>query len=83
MKQKDIALIFLIGGVSAAISFAASHFLFAAPGNRQQQAAVVQPITTDFITPDATFFNSNSIDPAQLIEVGGTNNPNPFSGAEQ
>lgn len=83
MKQKDIALIILIGGVSAAISFAASHFLFAKPGDRQQQAAVVQPITTDFITPDKTFFNGNSIDPAQLIEVGGTNNPNPFSGSGQ
>lgn len=81
MKQKDIALIIVIAAVSGAISFAASHFLFATPQNRHQNVAVVDPITTEFTEPDPKFFNSNSIDPAQLIEVGSSNNSNPFSGS--
>lgn len=81
MKQKDLALIIVIGAISAAISFAASHFLFASPGDRQQKVAMVDPITTQFINPDAKFFNSQSIDPAKLIEVGSGNNSNPFNGS--
>lgn len=81
MKQKDIALLILIAGISGVVSFVASNFLFATPQNRQQQVAVVDPITTEFATPSKTFFNSNSIDPARLIEVGGNNNSNPFSGS--
>lgn len=83
MKQKDIALIVFIAGVSGIISYAASHFLFATPANRQQQVAVVDPINTSFSTPDPKFFNSQSIDPAELIEVGSSNNTNPFSGSGQ
>jgi len=82
MKQKDIALIVIIGAISAAISFAASQFLFATPRDRQQQVASVDAITTEFPVPDAKFFNSQSIDPAKLIEVqNSNNNSNPFNGS--
>lgn len=81
MKQKDIALIIVIAAISAAVSFAASQFLFATPRDRQQQVAVVDAITTEFSVPDSKFFNSQSIDPAKLIEVQNTNNSNPFNGS--
>lgn len=80
MKQKDVALIIFIAAISGIIAYTASHFLFATPANRQKQVAVVSPISTDFATPDSQFFNSQSIDPSRLIEVGGNNNPNPFNG---
>lgn len=80
MKQKDIALIIVIGAISAGISFAASQFIFGAPQNRQQTVAVVDPISTDFATPDPKFFNTYSINPSKLIEVGSSNNNNPFNG---
>lgn len=83
MKQKDVALIILIAAISGAVSFAVSHFLFSAPQDQQQQVAVVNAITTQFTTPDAKFFNGQSINPAKLIEVGGNNNANPFSGSGQ
>lgn len=83
MKQKDLALIIFIAGLSAVISYSASHFLFATPKDRQQQVAVVDPITADFPAPDPKFFNSQSINPAKLIEVGSGNNSNPFSGSGQ
>lgn len=83
MKQKDIALIIFIAAISGAVSFAVSQFLFANAKAQQQTAAVVQNITTQFTTPDSKFFNSQSIDPAKLIEVGNSNNSNPFNGSGQ
>ncbi len=81
MKQKDVALIIIIAAISGSVSFAVSHFLFSTPQNQQQQVAVVDSITTDFTSPDPQFFNPKSINPAKLIEVGSSNNSNPFNGS--
>lgn len=83
MKQKDIALIIIIAAVSGFASFFLSRYLFATPQNRQQQAAVVDKITTEFPQPDHKYFNTDSIDPTQLIQVGDHDNTNPFNGAGQ
>jgi len=81
MKQKDVALIILISAISAVVSFTVSNILFSTPQNRQQKVAVIDKISTQFSTPNSQFFNSQSIDPTQLIEVQTSNNPNPFNGA--
>jgi hypothetical protein len=78
MKQKDIALIVAVVAVSGLISFLASRWLFAKPGDRQQKAEVVDVIASDFTLPDTKYFNTNAVDPTQLIQIGGDNNPNPF-----
>ena len=83
MKQKDLALVIIIAALSAIISYTASHFLFTTPKNRQQQVAVIDPITKDFATPNPRYFNNQSINPAKLIEVGSNNNSNPFNGSGQ
>lgn len=80
MKQKDLALIVLIAGVSGFASFFLSHVIFATPQNRQQSAPVVDAIDTTFPQPSSKYFNTDSINPAQLIEVGKHNNPDPFGG---
>lgn len=80
MKQKDIALIIVIVAVSGVVSFLASGWIFAKPADRQQKAEVVDVITSDFPLPDTKYFNPNSVDPTQLIQIGDSNNPNPFSG---
>lgn len=82
MKQKDIALIIGIAGISAIVSFVVSGKLFVTPSNRQQQVEVVDPINASFQTPDSKYFNQNSIDPTQNTNIGG-NNQNPFSGGNQ
>lgn len=79
MKQKDVALIIVVAFVSAIISFVVSRFLFVTPQNRQQQVEVVQGLSASFSSPDSRYFNSNSIDPTQLTQIGNTNNPNPFT----
>jgi len=83
MKQKDIALIIVIVFVSGIVSFFASNTLFASPKNREQKVEKVEAITADFPTPDKKYFNSESIDPTQLIQIGESTNPNPFTGGSQ
>jgi hypothetical protein len=79
MKQKDIALIILVAGIAAIASFFISHAIFASSSNRTQQAEHVDAITTEFVKPSSKYFNSNSIDPTQLIQIGGSSNSNPFA----
>jgi hypothetical protein len=83
MKQKDIALIILIAGIAGIISFFVSRAMFSSHSQRSQQAAVVDAISTDFTSPSSKYFNTNSIDPTQLIQIGNNNNNNPFNGATQ
>lgn len=82
MKQKDIALIIIIAAISGIASYFISNLIFASPDNRQQKVEVVDTITSDFPTPSNKYFNSDAIDPAQVIQVGDGNNPNPFKGAQ-
>jgi hypothetical protein len=78
MKQKDIALIAVIAIISGVISFLVSGWLFAKPADREQKAEKVDVITSEFSLPDSKYYNANSIDPTQLIEIGDSENPNPF-----
>jgi flagellar basal body-associated protein FliL len=78
MKQKDILLIVVIVIVSAVLSFVGATFLLGSPQKHLQRAEVVTPISSDFQEPSQKYFNSNSIDPTQLIQIGDNNNPTPF-----
>lgn len=83
MKQKDIALIVVVAIVAGVISVFASRFIFASGTDRQQKAEVVDAVSTDFIKPSDKYFNANSIDPTRLIEIGESNNQNPFASQSQ
>jgi hypothetical protein len=71
MKQKDI--------VSVVLAAVASKFIFK-PAEHLQKAEVVLPISADFPTPDQRFFNKNSVDPTQPIQIGDNTNTDPFKG---
>lgn len=79
MKQKDVALILVIVVISAVVSYVLSNMIFATPKNRQQEVEVINPITSNFPAPDSRFFNNNSNDPTQLIQIQQNNNTNPFN----
>lgn len=81
MKQKDVALIIVIAFISAIVSFIISDKLFVTPANRQQKVEVVDVITSGFQTPSTKYFNAQSVDPTQLVQIGDNNNQNPFNGA--
>lgn len=82
MKQKDIALIAVIAVISGIASFLLSNLLFAPPKTRQQQVEVVEAITSNFPAPSTKYFNAQSINPTELIQIGKTTNPNPFNGTQ-
>lgn len=82
MKQKDLALILVIVFISAVLSYVVSNALIASPKNRQQQAEVVQPISSQFKNPDRKYFNKEAFNPTKTIQVGDNNNPDPFKGGQ-
>lgn len=59
-----------------------AKYTFGAPHNLQQQVEVVPTITSDFPAPDKQYFNSDSIDPTQLIQIGSNTNPAPFNSTQ-
>ncbi|MDB5166060.1 MAG: hypothetical protein JWM37_132 [Candidatus Saccharibacteria bacterium] len=82
MKQKDIATIAIIAVVSGVLSFLISNKIFVTPSNRQQNVEQVDVITADFQAPSEKYFNSSSVNPAQSVQIGDSNNISPF-GSDQ
>jgi hypothetical protein len=78
MKQKDIPLILVVVFVSAVFSLVLSKVVIT-PSDNKVEVEVVEPITTDFQQPDKRYFSSESINPAQLIEIQENSNQNPFN----
>jgi hypothetical protein len=77
MKQKDVVVIVIVIIVSGIFSVLISN-VFLKSSINSQTAEVVQSINSSFDTPSSTYFNSNSINPTQIISIGNYNNPNPF-----
>lgn len=78
MKQKDIITIAVVVFVSAIASFFITGKVIVASSGHQT-TPVVDVINSTFTEPDTNYFNKNSIDPTQLIHIGTSTNPNPFS----
>jgi hypothetical protein len=78
MKQKDIAIIGVAVLLSIIISIFVSKKVFTTQST-QQQAEIVQPISSDFPTPTNKYFNGSTYDPSSLITIGQNNNSNPFN----
>lgn len=77
MKQKDIALIIVIVAVGGALSFVISNKFISSP-DHNEKAAKVSPITAEFGEPNKAYFNQQSINPTQLIQIGNGENKTPL-----
>jgi len=86
MQRKDYQLIGVSIFFAAVFAIIVSTVLF---GGAQKRIAVpqVEKISSDF--PDVqndpnykAIFNSNALDPTQIIEINPGNNNNPFSGTQ-
>lgn len=82
MKQKDILTLVVIAVVSGIISLILSNFLFGSPEKRSQDVETIDAITADFSKPNEKYFNNQSVNPAQPVEIGTSTNPNPFAGQQ-
>lgn len=79
MKQNDVVLILVISFISLIIGIFTSNLLFSSNSKRQIKSDVVTAIKPEFNAPDTKYFNSNSIDPTQIIRIGDNSNQTPFN----
>ncbi len=79
MKQKDVALIFVVGFVALLLGIFLSKALFNSEDSKKLKADIVTAISSDFVQPDKKYFNSNAIDPTQIIRIGENANQKPFN----
>jgi uncharacterized ion transporter superfamily protein YfcC len=77
MKKNNMTLLFAVIVMSAVFSYFIAGAVFNDKKVRQQKTEVVEKITSTF--PDAysdrykVFFNKDSLNPTQVITIGGTN----------
>lgn len=69
MKQKDYILIGATAVFSAVMSFVISGIFISPPDQRSQTAEVVEVITDQFTPTASQYFNENSVNPTQLIQI--------------
>ena len=79
MKQKDLAMVFIIAVISGVLSIILSGIFLTPPEKRQQAVEVVQPLNSAFERPDKDYFNDNSNNPTQTIRIGEDPNQEPFN----
>lgn len=79
MKSKDFALVLVMVFIGAVAALIVSHLIFSSPKNRQQTAEAVDPISSQFSPPPAKYFNSGANNAAPNIQIGDSNNSNPFN----
>ncbi len=80
IKQSDVAMIILVTVISLVAAYLVSGALINSPDSRSTPVEIAVPISAEFPEPDIRIFNSNSINPTELIKIGGGSSPNPFQG---
>lgn len=78
MKRKDIALIVVIVVFAGILSLLISNAFFTPDSNKSLEAEIADPITAEFQQPDPRVFNEDAINPTKLIQIGDSNNKQPF-----
>lgn len=82
MKQKDIAMVAVVAVFSIIVATFASNLIIGKGGGKQQQAETVDAISATFDQPNKDYFNSQSVDPTQIIRIGDNSNQAPFNQAQ-
>ena len=82
MRQKDIAVLVLVGVTAAVISFLVAGAIFS-PKKYSSKVPVIQKI--DPVFPDVkndsaynVFLNAQALDPTQPVQIGNSVNNVPF-----
>lgn len=78
MTKKNLPLILIVAVIAIVFSVILSKFFITTQKDKQQTAEVIQPISTEFNQPDPNVFNSKAINPTKIIQIGNSENPNPF-----
>lgn len=86
MKQKDLAIIILIAFISIMISSVLANAIFNSSKKHNLKAPTVNVISSDFpqVQSESAYkpiFNSEALNPTQLIKIGTSQNTTPFNQA--
>jgi len=79
MKQKDLALIGVMIVIAGVLSFIVSSQLFSVPTDQSAEVEVVEAITNEFTEPDKRYYNKDSVNPTEPIQIGKDQNQQPFN----
>jgi hypothetical protein len=83
MKRKDIVTVVVVGIISSIFAIILSNSLIGTDKNKNQTAEIVPVISSEFQRPPDVYFNSNSINPTQTIQIGQGNTSDPFGATPQ
>ncbi|MCL5113115.1 MAG: hypothetical protein M1554_01385 [Patescibacteria group bacterium] len=80
MKQNDILSIIVTAIVAIVASIILSNYLFSSnPSTLNEPVYQIPTINDRFPIPSKKYFNAQSIDPTQIINIGPGNNTNIFN----
>ena len=79
MKRKDYMVIFGVVILSAIFSFFISGMLITSSEDQEQKVETATTIPETLTRPDVNYFNEQSVNPTQTIEISDENpNQQPF-----
>lgn len=78
MNKKDLGIIIAVAIVAGIFSLIASNLIFTPRSTKDLKAQKIDAIESSFSQPDKRYFNQQSINPTQLIQIGGNPNGQPF-----
>lgn len=71
MKKTDIAMIILIATISVLAAFFVTRAIMGTPSEEVRKAQTIDKIDETLTEPSDEIFNSDAINPAVKIEIGG------------
>lgn len=78
MKKSDAALLIIIVAISLAASYFAGRAVLTQFVQRDTQVEVTDTITSTLTPPSEEVFKEGAINPAVPINIGNSNNQQPF-----
>lgn len=78
MSKSNLALLILIVAISLGASYFAGRAVLAQFVQRDTQVEVTDPISSSLVPPNENVFNDRAINPAVPINIGNSNNQQPF-----
>lgn len=79
MKQQNLAIFGAVAFMSIVFALLITTSLFAPEKSQRMEAESVDPISSNFPSLNKKYFNANSINPVQTIQIGDNPNENPFT----
>lgn len=78
MKQKDVASLILVIGISLLSSWLIFNAILGGSESRSAEVETVNVIESEFPTPDTDIFKKGFLNPTELIRIGESKSTKPF-----